>query len=487
MPNLVPFGPWHPDAASINAKICIEARNVVPAVTGYLSLEQMLAATAALPSACRGAVSVLLDDGSVQTYAGTQTGLYKLSGLATWDDVTRISGGDYSVGAGEQWKWSLFGTNLVATNVVDGAQKIDVEGGTAFSALANAPAARYVDVIRDFLLLGAVFGNEKRVQWSGNNNIEGWTAGVNESDYQDFPNGGPVRGVIGGEIGYVLQASKVTRMTYVPGGSSGLIFQFDEIEGASGIAAPNSLVRLRSDAYYFARDGFRKLGLSAGSSQPIGIGKWNKWLLADLRAGSDFTMIGAANPVRPIIVWAYISKGNSSTTADRMLIYDWSIDEAAFADVSTEALMQWLSPGVTLDTMNSYGSLDALPFSLDSPFWRGGAGVMGLFGTDHKLALQSGLPMAATLVTNDGQGDSRYLIKGTRPAVDTPHATVALAARERYGDNVVWSEAEAMEDTGVCPAHISGNYVRAKITVPAGVAWSQAQGIDTVLGRRGRR
>lgn len=524
---MIPFGPWHPDSAGINTPVVREARNVVPGENGFQPLAEAEPSTTPLPSSVRGAVSVLLDDGSVETFAGTANKLHRLSADASWidasahevvvddaadpvtievvlttelgetivddlgdpimcDEVVTTPGDDYSVGSGEQWKFALYGTLLITTNITDGPQKFDLLTSSAFEPLGGSPPrARYIDIVREFVFLGSVSGNEKRVQWSAIGNAEGWTEGTNLSDYQDFPNGGPVRGIVGGETGYVFQALKVSRATFVPG--SALVFQFDEVEGAAGIAAPHSLVRLRSDAYYLATDGFRRFGLSAANSSPIGVKKWLKWFLADKKSGTDLTVIGAANPVKPIIIWAYVSSGNVGVVPDRLLIYDWSLDEATFADLTVETLVQWLSPGVTMDTMDSYGTLDELPFSLDSPFWRGGSQVMGLFGTDHRLSLLAGASMAATIVTADGQRDFRALIKGIRPAIDTSAATMALAMRERDADGVSFGPAEAMEDTGVCPQFKSGNIARAKLIVPAGAIWTAAKGLTTEATKQGRR
>jgi hypothetical protein len=267
----------------------------------------------------------------------------------------------------------------------------------------------------------------------------------------------------------------VTRGTYVPG--SAFIFQFDEVEGAAGLSAPHSLVRLRADAYYLAADGIRRFVLRSASSVQVGTKKWAKWFMADKKTGTDLTVLGAANPVKPVIVWAYVSRNNIGTTPDRLLIYDWSLDEATYAELTVETLVQWLSPGVTLDTMDGYGTLDVLPFSFDSPFWRGGAQVMGLFSDDHMLSLQSGSAMAASITTADGQKDGRFLIKGTRPAVDTDEAQVQLSVRERDADAIAYGHLETMEDTGVCPDHRSGRIARARLTIPAGATWTASKGI----------
>lgn len=482
---MIPWGPFHPDSAGINTKAVIHAANVLPGAAGFIPCPGLVSGTAALPSACFGAVSAIRDDGQVKTYAGTATKLYALSATETWTDASRVSGGNYATGTGDRWNWEVYGAKLIAVNGTDVPQVIDVDSGTNFAALAGSPpVSKYVAVVREFVVLGGILNNEKRVIWSANGNSESWTAGTGESDYQDIPNGGPVRGLIGGEVGYVFQANKVSRFAYEAG--SALIMRFDEVESGVGLSGPHSLVKLRNDAYYLAADGIRKISLGSLQSAPVGVGKWARWFLADLKAGTELTVLGAANPVKPLIVWAYASKQNATSNPNRLLIYDWSLDEATFADLTVEALVRWLSPGVDLDSMNSYGTLDTLPFSLDSPFWKGGAGLFGMFGPDHALSLQTGTPLAATFVTADGKKQGRRFVTGTIPSIDADGITVEIAARENVTQSVVFNTAEAMEDTGVVPAHASGNIFRARINVPA-TAWTLAQGVETIDVAQGGR
>ena len=107
--------------------------NVVPGENGFQPLAEAEPSTDELPSEVRGAVSVLLDDGTVQTFAGTQTGIYQLNDVAGWDNVSEaeiiyddalaavtnggsdvtIASNGYLVGSGEQWKSALYGTLLI--------------------------------------------------------------------------------------------------------------------------------------------------------------------------------------------------------------------------------------------------------------------------------------------------------------------------------------------------------------------------------------
>ncbi len=484
---MIRFGPWHPDASSVNTDTCLEAWDCLPAITGFKPLPDLSPVSTSLGAQALGAAAMVETDGTVFEFAGTGTKLWKLSSTSTWSDVSRLVGGNYHAGGTERWQFTNFGGYMLATNIGDVVQKFDVRGGaTNFTALGGSPPqCRYIGVVRDFVVLGGILNNERRVQWSGLGNADFWTPGLQNSDYQDIQSGGPVRGFIGGEVGYIFQAERITRMTFQAGQS--VVFQFDEVENGRGLAAPYSLVRLGRLAFYLARDGFYKFDVGAASSTPIGVGEWASWFRDDVKPGTESQVLGGIDPSQKLVLFAYIPRSSSSSLPSRVICYDWALDEATVATIPIYAMAQWLTQGVTLDGLTSYGTLDALPFSLDSPAWRGGAGLLGIFGTDNKLSYLSGNPRAAQWVTADGAKNGRQKIRGTTPYIDTATATVAIAMREKDCDAIVYDTAEAMEDTGEVPASISGNIARARITTTAGASWTQFKGIDTDYGRQGAR
>lgn len=511
---MIPFGPWHPDKAGINVPVCISAVNCVPSANGFRPLRSAAPGTdeigvdfitddagayitdaagayietgvAVTGITCQGAAVVFDDDGDVFTFAGDETSLYKLDATAVWLDISRTSGGAYSTGSGERWQFGFSGGLVIAVTIAEEPQKYLLGTSANFEPLGGTPPqARYIATVGEFVVLGGLFGDERTVQWSGLANAEHWTPGTQSSDYQTFQNGGPIRGLVGGEVGYVFQAETVTRMTFVPGSEA--IFQFDQVEGGRGLAAPYSLVKLGNEAFYLAADGLYKFSLAGGASTPIGVGKWANWFIGDIKAGSEPTVLGGVDPVGRRVVWAYNSNDNPSASLNRILIYDWTLDEATTADIPVTALAQILTQGVTLDTMSAYGTLDELPFSLDSPVWRGGASLLGVFTDDARMSFFSGVNMEATFITADGGRAARTIIKGVRPHIDTRSVTVAIAAREAEGDTVTFGEAEAMADTGVVPAWASGFVARARVTVAEGATWSKATGLTPVVGGIGKR
>jgi hypothetical protein len=488
MTRLIPFGRFHPDAEGINAAVVLKAANVRPVAAGFAPFRSAVSVGDSLGSQVRGAVSRLDSTGNVISFAGTETALKKLGSGHVWSDVSRVSGGAYSTTAPERWRFGEYGSYIIATNYVDDVQAWQMGVSSNFAALGGSPPkARYIGIVRDFVVLGNLVSDNKAIHWSAVNDATGWTVGTASSDVQSFPDGGPIQGIIGGEVGYIFQREAVTRMTFVPG--SGEIFQFDEVESGRGLFAPDSLVHNASEAFYVGVDSLYRMNLASGVSRPIGVGKFRDWFVADMEPDSQSLCFGALAPQMNLYCLAYVSRDNvTKTSPDRMLVYDWAIDEAAFVNITANTLTRWLSQGVDLDSMDSFGDLDSLELSLDAPFWKGGAPLLSVFQDDNKIAYFNGSNMAAEFVTADGQVDGRrQLITGTRPHIDCTGVTVEVAGRERDGDTISYAAAESMEDTGEVPAWVSGNYCRARITVAAGESWTYAKGIDTMSQDMGSR
>ncbi len=486
---MIPFGPWHPDRSGINVEAVREAWNCLPAVNGYRPLASPAPATDELTGACLGAAVIIDNEGMAHTFAGDATKLYKLGNDAGWDNVSRVSGTPYSAGGSERWQFAATGQLIIATNQIDEMQKFNVTSSTNFEPLGGTPPrARYVATVRDFVFAGGIFEDELTVKWSGLANPEHWTAGTQNSGYQTFQDGGPVRGLIGGEVVYIFQANKLTRGVFEPGSDN--VFRFDEVEGGRGLASPYSLVRVGSKAYYLSADGPYELDLNAGVSRPIGVGKWAQFFVGDIKGGLENLTIGGADPVRHLVAWSYAATDSNYNTRNRTLFYDWTLEEAVPCDAfDVEALAQVLTLGTTIDTMDAFGTMETLPFSLDSPFWAGGASLLGIFGPNGSRAMQvlSGPPLEARWVTNDGEDGRRRLIKGARPHVDTRAITAEVAAREAEGDAVGWGPVEVMEDTGIISTWASGWLARVRLRIPAGTTWTKLTGLDAVEGPIGAR
>src|SRR4051812_9359092 len=89
---LRPWGEWRPDTSDYEGSSAYNILNVVPRGDGYGPFPSFAAATLALPATCRGGFYALKSDGSVQVFAGTSLGLYRLDNTTLgWVPVSRVT------------------------------------------------------------------------------------------------------------------------------------------------------------------------------------------------------------------------------------------------------------------------------------------------------------------------------------------------------------------------------------------------------------
>jgi len=469
------FAEWRPDVVDLDATFARIVKNVVPKANSYGPFPSLQTyTTTPMAANAYGLSMARTTAASWAVYAGSATKLYKLNGLA-WTDVSRLVGGNYGVASTELWRFAQFGTYLYATNVNDALQRIDVDAGANFAAVAGSPPnARQVSVVGDFLVLSNLASDPYRIQWSAINDPTGWTVGTNLSDYQTFGDGGRVAGVAGGEVGYVLQEYAVRRMRFQPG--SDYVFTFERVVDGKGCISPYGYTSVAGVVFFLAEDGF--YSYSQDGLVPLGASRINKWFLANSDTARINQVLCVADPVQPIIYWFFYA-GSSSTSYDTVLIYDWSLDRFTYAETAGQVFAPAATPGVSLDSLS--GSIDAMTVSFDSRAYLGGRPAMACIGTDKNLTFLSGSNLAATMetaemhVVNPGP---RGFINQVYLRTDATSASVSIGMRERLQDSAVYGATAAAEETGWASTRSAGRLVRFQMTIPAGATWSHAQGIE---------
>ncbi|HLJ01742.1 MAG TPA: hypothetical protein VKT76_18675 [Bradyrhizobium sp.] len=352
---LLAIGEYRPDVSDYEGKATRNILNVIPRGDGYGPFPSFSAYTALLPSACRGAFYALKFDGTVVTFAGTGNKLYKLNNTDfTWTDVS-LGGGTYgALSATAQWQFAQTGNLVFATQANAVLQVFDLTSSTTFAnALGSPPQAAYISVVGQFLVLSGLLSTPYRIQWSGLNSFNAttsWTIGVNSSDFQDFPDGGIVRGVAGGESGIIFQDQAIRRMSFVPG--SPIIFQIDRITQDKGLFAPYSIIRAGERIFFYAGQGFHKIE-PGGVPQPIGLERVDRTFLADLDKGNLQLFQGAADPRSSRVYWAYKSVAGTSGSYDKLLGYDFLLDRFFPIAMTGEYLLGISQTGLTLENLDT--------------------------------------------------------------------------------------------------------------------------------------
>ncbi|WP_315704542.1 MULTISPECIES: hypothetical protein [unclassified Bradyrhizobium] len=477
---LLAFGDYRPDVSDYEGQATRNVQNVIPRGDGYGPFPSFTPYTSALPAACRGAFYALKSDGTVVTFAGTADRLYKLNNTDfTWADVSK-SGAAYSqLSSSAQWQFAQTGNFVFATQANALLQIFDLTASTSFdNALGSPPQAAYISVVGRFLVLSGLLSTPYRIQWSGLNNFnsatswDGLTAG---SDHQDFPDGGIVRGVAGGESGIIFQDQAIRRMSYVPG--SPIIFQIDRITQDKGLYAPYSIIRAGERIFFYAGQGFHKIE-PGGVPEQVGREKVDRTFLGDLDKGNLQLFIGAADPRSTRVYWAYKSISGAIGAYDKILGYDFLLDRFFAVQASGEYLLGMSQTGLTLENLDSISSsIDAMTLSLDA-YATAVQPEIAQFSSGHVLGFFRGASLEAIIESAEqGTDESRIMIRGFRPVTDAATLFGSVSFRDTpSAPALAGAEVLVNARTGRCDIRRETRYSRFKVRIPAATSWSFCAG-----------
>lgn len=484
---LIPPAEYRPDSSDLNGGFTSQLSNVLCADGSYIPAADFSVLTDALPDPQLGALSVKALDGSIKFFVGTADKLYLLNNTTlAFEDVSQALT-TYTATSVAPWSMKAFGNFVIAVNQNDDPQVYEIGVDTEFRDLAGSPPrAGIVRIWGDFVVLMRLTGNPNRVQWSGLNDAEFWTPGTNNSDYQDFPDGGTVQGSSEATNPIVFLESAIQRGTFVPGSIE--VFTFQKIHEKRGAKSPYSIATRGAYAFYCDEGGFFQISPD-GALTSIGFEKVDRTVFRQLQAANISRIAGAVDPFYSRVYWIVDYQG--SGVYDQMLVYDWNLTKWTTIDVSVTGIFPFATTGYTLEGLDAISaSLDDLPFSLDSKAWQGGAPILGAFDTDNKLGAFLGDNLEATIVTQEFGDTAGGVTRVTRvyTVADTINVAVSIGQRFRRSDTVNWlSEQSPSYNTGQVRKRSRSRFHRFKVRIPAGTTWSHMQGVDVDFTPAGSR
>jgi hypothetical protein len=484
---LIPPAEFRPDVSDLNGSYTSELLNVLCADGSYIPAAAFAPLTSALPGAPLGYLSVRALSGAVMFFAGTAGKLYLLNNTTlAFDDVSQALT-TYAATSDAPWSMAAFGNFVIAVNQNDDPQVYEIGVDTAFRDLGGSPPrAGIVRIWGDFVALMRLTSNPNRVQWSGLNDAEFWTPGTNNSDYQDFPDGGLVQGSSEATNPIVFLESAIQRGTFVPGSIE--VFTFQKIHEKRGAKSPYSIATRGAYAFYGDEGGFFQISPD-GSLTSIGFEKVDRTVFKRLQASSISRIAGAVDPFYSRVYWAVDYAG--SGVYDQILVYDWNLTKWTAIEVSVLGIFPFATSGYTLEGLDVVSSsLDDLPFSLDSKAWQGGAPILGAFNTSNILGSFLGDNLEATITTQEFGDTAGGVTRTTRiyPVVETSDVFVSIGHRFRRSDAVAWrSEQSPSYNTGQVRKRSRSRFHRFKVRIPAGADWSHMQGVDVDFAPAGSR
>lgn len=467
------LGEWLPDQPGITGAVT-DAKNCYPVANGYAPIKSEVdysdAAGANLLITFAGKFN-----GASSMFAASATQIYKFdSSDASLDAVTTTG---YS--AVDSWDVTQFGPKMILANGQNKLQAWTLNSSTSFGDLsADAPVAKFVTVVRDFVVAANDGTDSSKVYWSDLNDETDWTPGAaSQADSQILPDGGDITGIAGGEYGLIFLERAIYRMSYA---GSPFFFQFDAISRSLGCISDGSIAQYGNLTYFLADDGFYVC--DGQSARNIGTEKINRWFFSNAIVGEISTgMSATVDPVNKLVVWKF-----SATFGDKyMLIYSIDLNKWSYAETTATSISYVLTPSATLEQVDNYSSnIDTLDIPLDSRVFAGGqlifAGVSG-----QKIISFSGQPKPASISTGDIDV-GRSTITLAKPIVDGGSASIAVSSRDNLAEQVEFGSDVFPDAENRVSLRSNGEYHRFRLT-PNGANWKTAVGLEFNVVKQGDR
>ncbi len=469
----ITFGEWLPDQPGVTGSVT-EAVNCYPVANGYAPFK----GEASLSD--DAGVELLLAfggkfAGTTTIFAGSSSNLYKFN--AGNLDLEPLTTTGYS--NIEYWDVTQFGSKVIAANGADKLQSYELGVSTEFTDLAAAaPAAKFVTVVRDFVVAANAGVDTNKVYWSDINDETDWTPGAaSQSDTQLIPDGGDITGLAGGEYGLIFLERAIYRMSY---SGSPFFFQFDAISRTLGCLSPGSITQFGGLTYFLADDGFYVC--DGQSVTNIGEEKINRWFFDRVsRQDIKLKMSATIDPIRKLVLWCYPQQSGGYG----ILAYSISLKRWSFIETTAMSVGTLLSATVTLEQLDNFSaSIDALQVSLDDPQWAGGQLI--LVGTSGQKIITFGNSNKAAYVVSGDINEGQSMISLAKPIVDGGTASVAIASRNLLSDLVIFGDSVAADSENRVSLRSNGRYHRVKVT-PSGNNWKTVVGTDIEIAKQGSR
>lgn len=473
MATTIEFGEWMPDQAGITGTIQ-EAYNVIPQAIGYGALPELVEFSG---SASENLTNVFATKygGTTTIFAAGTTKLFKFDSTdLSLDDVSKSGG--YTTA--DRFYFTQFGQKLIAANGNSKLQVWDLGGSTAFADLDSAaPTAKFVTVIRDFVVAANTSSAPSTVYWSDINDETDWTpSNTSQADSQIIPDGGDIRGITGGEFGLVLLEKAISRMSYV---GAPLFFQFDTIAKNIGCYESNSIAQFGNLTFFLADDGFYVC--DGQTVVPIGAEKIDRFFFTNVDQSKLNEMSATVDTVKKLVIWQF----TDIFARKRLIIYNWQAEKWSEGETTSDYLAPIATAGTTLEALNAFGNMETIQTSFDSRLWAGGrfvsAGTKGA-----KIVTFTGSPKEGYITTGDIGNGSQSIITLAKPKIDNGTSSVAVYSRNLLTEIPTFGTPTASDSENRISLRSSGNYHRVRV-YPIGANWKTAVGVDITIVPTGGR
>lgn len=498
----LPFQSFTPDLPALNNPGSTKLHNVLPGrgaqgITVFPIRRASLFSNTSMTGRPLGSAIGQDGSGNFKVYSGDSGKLYKLlPATKQWQDISRAGG--YTTAPLERWKSVEFGKLQIFTNYTNEPQWISMDSDVQFANLTTLVKGRHIATFSGFTILANTYDAfdgavPYRIRWSALENPSDWNFSASTmADFQDIAGAGACNGIVTDDNCYLLMQRSIYQMQFI---GAPLVFQFQQRVPGLGCSVPESVISVAGRHFWIADDGF--VMMQAGQITRPGNGRIDKWFADRFDATQAHRMTVTSDPKQCVITWQWCSEDAEPGKPDMCLHYNYESNEWSTSAATTTYRFNSVSLPWTLDMLDSFGSIDNVSSSFDSPIWSGGTamtwgmsetGAIYSFGGPNLVAeIESPEYQASTLVSQDGRVDIAQ-IRAIRPIFEGSAAVgrVQVGTKNLPTDDVEWSPmSETSAVDGYAYLRSKSRYQRFRLTISGD--WDRASAIEIDARAAGRR
>jgi len=405
---MTPFIGYAPDLDPQTPGIILDCNGVVPSVKGFKAAPAPIATgLPALAAACYGSASMRKTDDTTRIFAGTASHLYEGSTTSWTDRSGTISG----LGTNQRWRFAQFGDSILAAAKSEIVNFLD--SATTFAACTTtAPKCGSIESVNNFVIGFDV--NDQGALFDSANRPDGWWCAAkggfgdwNPSITTEAATGtlketpGKITG--GRKFGYQCVAYKINAMylgTYV---GQPVIWDWQLIPGAAGALSHESIVNVGTPKnpkhIFMGLDNFYEF--SGSVAVPIGNPLREK-VFGELNVQYYYAAQALHDAKNKRVYFFYPTL--DQITPDKCVVYNYLTGKWGRDDRTIEAVMDYLSTGMTYAQLGTYyttyADLPASPY--DTAFTVQGVAVPAVFDTTHLINTLSGTNSSSYITPGTG-------------------------------------------------------------------------------------
>jgi hypothetical protein len=426
---MIPLLGFAPDMEQTTPGVIVDCENFIPYMNG---MEGGPSATTpsdvpVLASACMGASVLTRLDGVRRIFAGTATNLYELSGGA-WADISRTVGGAYGASDDARWSFAQFGNSALAANKSDTIQR---STSATFADISGAPKADIIFTVgAQVMALNYNDGTDTPDGWyvCALNDDTDWTTSLTTQAAKGRLVSSPGKITAGARLGEYAVAYKQKSLYLGQYVGSPSVWNWTPVAGGEvGCVGKEALCDIGSVHFFIGDDNFWLFD----GSRPVPVDNAPRQWFYENSSPSFRYKTKCIYDRQNNRVWIFYP-GASSSTCDQTLVYHVLTKKWGRSNRSVEAVLNYISPGLTIDTWSTVGSTtDTLPnVAFDSQYWLAGGQSLSIVNASHQLQNLTGASASSSFTTGDvGDDTQASLLTRLRLRFAPSYAPISAAAQ----------------------------------------------------------